>query len=51
MSEKRRKFDSSFKLEVVKMIKYQGLNIAQACRDLKVGDTAFDVGCSNTVPR
>lgn len=40
MSDIRRKFDDSFKLEVVKMIKDQGLSVSQVCRDLNVGDTA-----------
>ena len=40
MSDTRRKFDDSFKLEVVKMIKDQGLSVSQVCRDLNIGDTA-----------
>ncbi|AIC17952.1 transposase [Pseudomonas chlororaphis] len=40
MPKKYRKFDTSFKLEVVKMIKDQGMGIAQVCRDLELGETA-----------
>ncbi len=37
---KRRVFDASFKLQVVEMIRTQGLSIAQVCRDMKLGETA-----------
>ena len=40
MSQKRREFDSAFKLEVVKMIQANGLSIAQVCQDMQVGETA-----------
>ena len=40
MSKKNRSFDVSFKLEVVKMIKDQGMSVSQVCRDLNIGDTA-----------
>jgi transposase len=40
MSRARRKFDTSFKLKVVQMIKEQGLSVGQICRDMKVGETA-----------
>jgi transposase len=40
MGEARRKFDTSFKLKVVQMIKEQGLSVGQICRDMKVGETA-----------
>lgn len=40
MSQKRRAFDSSFKLQVVQMIKEQGLSVGQVCRDMKLGETA-----------
>lgn len=36
----RRKFDASFKLQVVQMITAQGLSIGQACKEMKVGETA-----------
>jgi transposase len=32
MSRKRRSFDTEFKLQVVKMIKDQGLSVGQVCR-------------------
>ena len=37
---KRRVFDASFKLQVVEMIRSQGLSIGQVCRDMKLGETA-----------
>ncbi|WP_028240940.1 IS3 family transposase [Stutzerimonas azotifigens] len=40
MSRKRRSFDVSFKLQVVQMIKDQGLSVAQVCRDMNLGETA-----------
>ena len=40
MTDTRRTFDDSFKLQVVKMIKDQGLTVSQVCRDLNIGDTA-----------
>jgi transposase len=40
MSQKRREFDSAFKLEVVKMIQANGLSIPQVCQDMQVGETA-----------
>ena len=40
MKQKRRVLDSAFKLEVVKMIKANGLSIAQVCQDMQVGETA-----------
>jgi transposase len=40
MSQKRRVFDSAFKLEVVKMIQANGLSVAQVCQDMQVGETA-----------
>lgn len=36
----RRVFDASFKLQVVEMIRTQGLSIGQVCRDMKLGETA-----------
>ena len=36
----RRAFDASFKLQVVQMIKVQGLSIAQVCLDMRLGPTA-----------
>lgn len=40
MSRKRREFDASFKLQVVKMVKEQGLTVPQVCRDMGLGETA-----------
>ena len=40
MIKKRRSFDEEFKLQVVKMIKDEGLSVGQVCRDLDLGETA-----------
>lgn len=40
MSINRRSFDTEFKLQVVKMIKDQGLSVGQVCRDMDLGETA-----------
>ena len=40
MTRNRRTFDASFKLEVVKMIRDQGLSISQICQDMNLGETA-----------
>jgi transposase len=40
MTRKRRVFDTDFKLQVVKMIKEQGLGVAQVCKDMQLGETA-----------
>jgi transposase len=40
MNEKRRNFDTSFKLQVVQMIKEQGMKISQVCEDMNLGETA-----------
>jgi len=37
---KRRVFDASFKLQVVEMIRSQGLSIGQVCQDMKLGESA-----------
>ena len=37
----RRVFDASFKLQVVQMIKAQGLSIGQVCKDMGLGETAI----------
>ena len=37
---KRRVFDTSFKLQVVEMIRTQGLSVGEVCRDMKLGETA-----------
>lgn len=36
----RRAFDAAFKLQVVKMIKQQGLSIGQVCKDMNLVDSA-----------
>ncbi|MGZ8942507.1 MAG: transposase [Methylobacter sp.] len=40
MSQKRRHSDASFKLQVVHLIKEQGLSIRQVCQDMDLGETA-----------
>lgn len=40
MGQKRRTFDTNFKLQVVQMIKDQGLSVAQVCGDMSLGETA-----------
>ena len=40
MNEKGRTFDTSFKLQVVQMIKDQGIKISQVCEDMNLGETA-----------
>lgn len=36
----RRNFDAAFKLQVVQMIRDQGLSVGEVCRDMKLGETA-----------
>lgn len=38
---KRRHFDPSFKLEVVRMVRDQGLGVSEVCRTMNVGETAL----------
>ena len=38
--KKRREFDASFKLEVVRMVRDQGLSVGDVCRTLDLGETA-----------
>ena len=40
MIKKRKTFDDSYKLEIVKMIKDQGLTVPQVSRDQNIGETA-----------
>lgn len=40
MTRKRNRFDDSYKLEVVKMVKEQGLTVPQVCQDQNLGETA-----------
>lgn len=37
---KRRVFDASFKLQIVEMIRAEGLSIGQVCRDMNLGESA-----------
>jgi len=34
----RRYFDAAFKLQVVQMIRQQGLGVSEVCRDMKLGE-------------
>jgi transposase len=38
--KQRRMFDAEFKLQVVQMIRQQGLSVGEVCRDMKLGETA-----------
>ncbi|ALD92904.1 transposase [Cupriavidus gilardii CR3] len=38
--KQRRKFDPAFKLEVVRMIRDQGLSVAEVCHSMAIGETA-----------
>ena len=40
MNKERRVFDTTFKLEVVKLIKEQDLSVGQVCTDMSIGETA-----------
>ena len=40
MNSKRRVFDTDLKLQVVKMVKEQGLSVSQVCREMSIGETA-----------
>jgi len=40
MIKKRRVFDSGFKLQVVRLIKEQGVSVSQVCNDMNLGETA-----------
>ena len=40
MTKRRRQFDASFKLEVVRMIRDQGLSLSEVCRSMELGETA-----------
>jgi transposase len=41
MTRKRRKFDASFKLEVVRMIREQGLSVSHVSQTMDIGETAI----------
>ena len=38
--KQRRTFNAEFKLQVVQMIREQGLSVVEVCRDMKLGETA-----------
>lgn len=38
--KQRRAFNADFKLQVVQMIREQGLSVGDVCRDMKLGETA-----------
>jgi len=40
MKKERRVFETSFKLQVAKMVKDQGIGVSQVCRDMDLGETA-----------
>lgn len=40
MKRQRRSFDPSFKLEVVRMVKEQGLSVQHVCESMSLGATA-----------
>jgi transposase len=40
MTSGRRVFDAAFKLKVAEMVKDQGMEVAQVCRDMDLGETA-----------
>ncbi|WP_147310519.1 transposase, partial [Cupriavidus phytorum] len=41
MTKQRRKFDASFKLEVVRMVREQGLSVTEVCHTMGIGETAL----------
>ncbi|TCP90134.1 transposase, partial [Cricetibacter osteomyelitidis] len=41
MKQSRRTFSPEYKAEAVKLVTEQGYSVAQACRELKVGETAL----------
>jgi transposase len=40
MTRRRRQFDATFKLEVVRIIRDQGLSLSEVCRSMELGETA-----------
>ncbi|MEY2954149.1 MAG: hypothetical protein RLZZ401_2236 [Pseudomonadota bacterium] len=38
--KQRRTFNTEFKLQVVQMVREQGLSVIDVCRDMKLGETA-----------
>jgi transposase len=43
MHQKRRAFDTSFKLKIVQMIKDQGLSVSRVCQDMNLGESMVRV--------
>ena len=41
MGKQRRQFDAGFKLEVVRMVKDQGLSVSQVSQTMSLGETAI----------
>ena len=41
MTKNKRQFEASFKLEVVRMVRDQGLSVSAVCRTMQVGETAL----------
>ncbi|WP_408259029.1 transposase [Paraburkholderia xenovorans] len=39
MTRRRRQFDASFKLEVVRMVRDQGLSVSEVCRSMDLVET------------
>ena len=44
MTRRRRQFDASFKLEVVRMVRDQGLSVGEVCRSMELGESAGRAG-------
>ena len=40
MTRRRGQFDASFKLEVVRMVRDQGLSVGEVCRSMELGESA-----------
>jgi len=40
MTNKRRAFDASFKLQVASMVVEQGVSVSQVCKDMKLAESA-----------
>ncbi|WP_153955530.1 transposase [Cupriavidus necator] len=40
MTRRRRQFDANFKLEVVRMVRDQGLSVGEVCRSMELGESA-----------
>lgn len=41
MTKNKRQFEASFKLEIVRMVRDQGLSVSAVCRTMQVGETAL----------